>query len=450
MSADELLQVLLLQDHNTRVVVLGTSLLGAAAGAVGAFTLLRKRALMGDALAHATLPGVALAFMAALWLGWQTRSAAVLLTGAAVTGAMGLATMHLLERLTKLKQDAAMGIVLSVYYGAGVALLAIAQRLPGGNAAGLEGFIYGKTASMVMQDAVLIAAAAAGVTVVVALLLKELTLLSFDPAYAAARGYPVAALDAVMLLLVMGVTVIGLQAVGLILVIALLIIPAAAARFWTHHLGTMVVLSAGIGMAASVAGSVASAVVEKLPSGATIVLVAAAFFFVSMAVGPARGLLPRWLERRRLGRRESRRHVLRALYEASEGRPSGNVPASELARWRAWRAGELHAALRAAEAEGLVRRGTGGGGWGLTREGQLEAARVVREHRLWELFLLRYADIAPGHVNRDADAIEHAISPAMLAELEGLLAAEGGTVPASPHPPHPPAAAPADVRRGKS
>lgn len=436
MSADELLRVLLLQDHNTRVVVLGTSLLGAAAGAVGAFTLLRKRALMGDALAHATLPGVALAFMAALWLGWQTRSAAVLLAGAAVTGAMGLATMHLLERLTRLKQDAAMGIVLSVYYGAGVALIAIAQRLPGGNAAGLEGFIYGKTASMVMQDALLIAGAAAGVTLVVALLLKELTLLSFDPAYAAARGYPVAALDAVMLLLVMGVTVIGLQAVGLILVIALLIVPAAAARFWTHHLGTMVVLSAGIGMAASVAGSVASAVVEKLPSGATIVLVAAGMFFVSMAVGPARGLLPRWLERRRLGRRESRRHVLRALYEASEGRSSGEVPMGELARWRAWRAGELNAALRSAEAEGLVRRGTGArGGWGLTREGHLEAARVVREHRLWELFLLRYADIAPSHVDRDADAIEHAISPAMLAELEGLLASEGGAVPANPHPP---------------
>ncbi|MFN4241817.1 MAG: metal ABC transporter permease [Tepidisphaerales bacterium] len=451
MTAEELLRVVLLQDHNTRVVVLGTALLGAAAGVVGTFTLLRRRALMGDALAHATLPGVALAFIVALGLGWETRSVAVLLAGAAVTGAMGLATMHLLERLTRLKQDAAMGIVLSVYYGAGVALLAVAQRLPGGSAAGLEGLIYGKTASMLTQDAQLIAAAAGLAVLVTVLLFKELALLSFDPGYAAARGYPVTLLDAVMLLLVMAVTVIGLQAVGLILVIALLIIPPAAARFWTHHLGTMTVLAGGLGAAAAVTGAVTSAVVEKLPSGATIVLSAAAVFFFSMLFGTARGLLPRFLEQRRLQQRQARRHLLRALYEASEARGGADVPVSELARWRAWRAGELRRALRWAEAEGLVRPGGhvqaaggadggresgsgGGAAWGLTADGHLEAARLVREHRLWELFLLRYADIAPSQVDRDADAIEHAISPAMLAELEQLLEAERHGMPPSPHP----------------
>lgn len=439
----ELFRVVVLQDHNTRVVVLGTALLGAAAGVVGTFTLLRRRALMGDALAHATLPGVALAFMLALAWGGPSRSVAVLLAGAAVTGAMGLVTMHLLERFTRLKQDAAMGIVLSVYYGAGVALLAVAQRLPGGSAAGLEGLIYGKTASMLTQDAMLIAAAAGLTVLVTVLLYKEFALLSFDPGYAAARGYPVTALDAAMLLLVMVVTVIGLQAVGLILMIALLIIPPAAARFWTHHLGTMTWLAAAFGATAAATGALVSAVVERLPSGATIVLMAAGLFFVSLLLGTARGLLPRWLEQRRLRRREGRRHVLRALYEAGEARNGAEVPTAELARWRAWRPGELRRLLRAAEADGLVRRAgerddgdarPGGGRWGLTAEGRLEAARLVREHRLWELFLLRFADVAPSHVDREADAIEHAISPAMLAELESLLAAEGRDVPQSPHP----------------
>lgn len=432
-SAD-VMRVIRLEDHNTRVVLLGTGLLGAAAGAVGAFALLRRRALMGDALSHATLPGVALAFIVSVAWGHGERSQGFLLLGATVTGVLGVATMHLLERFTRLKEDAAMGIVLSVFYGAGVALLGVAQRMPGGNAAGLEGFIYGKTASMVSSDAVLISAAAAVVTVAVLVFYKEMALLSFDPGYAAARGYPVSALDAVMLGLVVAVTVIGLQAVGLILMIALLIIPAAAARFWTNRLGVMVGLSAVMGAMACVTGAVVSALVEKMPSGATIVLVAAGGFFVSLMFGTARGVVPRFLERRFLGQREARRHLLRAMAELTETAGTDGVARRDLTRARAWRQGELRAAEGQLTGEGLMEIAREGR-VRLTAEGRLEALRVVREHRLWEVFLVRYADIAPSHVDRDADAIEHLISPAMMAELERLLAAEqpAPAIPPSPH-----------------
>lgn len=424
--------MLTLQDHNTRVVVLGTALLGAAAGAVGSFVLLRKRALIGDALAHATLPGVALAFIATVALGFTRASQLTLLLGATVTGLLGVAAMKALSSLTRIKDDAAMAVVLSVFYGAGVALLSVAQRLPGGNAAGLESFIYGKTASMVTADALLIGVAAAVVAGAVLLLFKELTLLSFDPAYAAARGYPVGGLDAVNLALVVAVTVIGLQAVGLILVIALLIIPAAAARFWTDRLHRMVLLSAGIGTLACLTGALASALVPKLPSGAAIVLTAAGLFFVSMMLGTARGLLPRLLERHRLSRRELHRHVLRSLYELTE--PDGAprpVAVSELLRSRAWPAGVVRSALRRADGDGLVAVTTAG--VTLTPPGLTEAARITREHRLWELYLVRYADVAPSHVDRDADAIEHVLTPEILADLEQLLAAERAPPP-SPHP----------------
>jgi manganese/zinc/iron transport system permease protein len=431
---ENLLRVLSLQDHNTRVVLLGTSLLGAAAGAVGAFTLLRKRALIGDALSHATLPGVALAFIVSVALGQTLRSQAVLLIGATVTGILGVAAVHLLERFTRLKQDAAMGIVLSVFYGLGVALLGVAQRMPGANAAGLESFIYGKTASMVSADALLIAAAAAAVSLTVAALFKELSLLSFDAEFAAARGYPVTVLDGVMLALVVAVTVIGLQAVGLILVIALLIIPAAAARFWTHRLGRMVLLSAGLGAAACLMGSVVSALATRIPSGATIVLVAAGLFFFSLLFGRARGIVPRWIEHRTLARTEARRHLLRAMVELGESTGRGEVRPGDLARARAWRAGELKRAVAVLSGEGLIEIAPHGH-LRLTSEGQIEAARIVREHRLWELFLMRYADIAPSHVDRNADAIEHLISPVMMAELESLLAAEtvAAAIPPSPH-----------------
>lgn len=435
----DLLRVIRLEDHNTRVVLLGTGLLGAAAGAVGAFALLRKRALMGDALSHATLPGVALAFIASVAWGHAERSQGFLLLGATLTGILGVATMHLLERFTRLKEDAAMGIVLSVFYGAGVALLGVAQRMPGGNAAGLESFIYGKTASMVSSDALLIAIAASIVAAAVVIFYKEMTLLSFDPGYASSRGYPVALLDGIMLALVVAVTVIGLQAVGLILVIALLIIPAAAARFWTNRLSHMVALSALIGALACLIGAVLSALIEKMPSGATIVIVAASVFFLSLLFGTARGVIPRWLERRQLGQREARRHLLRAMVELAETHAGASVSRPDLARARAWRPGELRAAIAELSREGLLEIAPANQ-LRLTASGHIEAARVVREHRLWELFLVRYADIAPSHVDRDADAIEHLISPVMMAELERLLSADHTTppsvIPVIPRSPH--------------
>ena len=221
-------RVLLLQDYNTRVVMTGTGLLGMAAGLVGSFTLLRRRALMGDALSHATLPGVGLAFLLAPYLGLDGKSLPVLLTGAALSGILGVVAILYIRNLTRLKEDAALGIVLSVFFGAGIAILTIVQQVPSGHAAGLESFIYGKTASMIASDARLIAVAGLLSVIIIALMYKELTLLCFDEGFAGSRGYPVLILDLLLMALVVIVTIIGLQAVGLVLMIALLVIPAAA------------------------------------------------------------------------------------------------------------------------------------------------------------------------------------------------------------------------------
>ncbi len=219
-------RVLLLEDYNTRLVLIGTTLLGGAAGTVGSFTLLRKRSLMGDALSHATLPGIGIAFVATTLAGADGKSLAVLLAGATISGLLGLAVILFIRNATRVKEDAALGIVLSVFFGAGVSVLGIAQQMETGHAAGLETFIYGKTASMVPLDAQLIGAAGLAVGAVCLLLFKELKLLCFDETFGALRGYPVVMLDVVLMALVVTVTIIGLQAVGLILMIALLVVPA--------------------------------------------------------------------------------------------------------------------------------------------------------------------------------------------------------------------------------
>jgi manganese/zinc/iron transport system permease protein len=205
----EIFNVLLLRDYNTRLVVICTILLGCACGLMGSFLLLRKRSLMGDTLSHATLPGVGLAFIFAVLLGAEGKSLPILLLGASVTGVLGCWFVLLIRNHSRIKDDAAMGIVLSVFFGAGVAVLGFVQTMPQASAAGLEYFIYGKTASMMMGDFQILIAVTVGVLVVAGLFFKEFRLLCFDENYAAALGWPVRWLDVLLLALVTLVTVAG-------------------------------------------------------------------------------------------------------------------------------------------------------------------------------------------------------------------------------------------------
>ncbi len=442
-SGEELWRVLTLQDYNTRVVIIGTTLLGLAAGLVGTFLLLRKRALLSDTLSHASLPGIALTFIVLTALGGHGKNLLALVSGAAVFCILGTAAVILIQRYSRLKDDAALGIVLSVFFGLGIALMGIATRMGSGNAAGLSSFIYGKTASMLFADALLIAVVALLVTVCGLLFFKEFSLVCFDADYAASQGWPVTRLDFLMMTLVVVVTVIGLQAVGLILVVALLIIPPAAARFWTYNLKHMLWISSLFGALSGLFGAGISALMANLPAGAVIVLTASLLFVISLVCGSARGLARQGIERLRLSRRIRHENLLREIYEMLEA--CGHDPAAAeldcvqprvsfdaLLRRRSWTPGQLRRTLARAVSAGLLAALPNC--WEMTAQGWEEAGRIVRKHRLWETYLIEYADVAPGHVDWGADAIEHVLDAELVAGLEKLV--PGGTLapmPASPH-----------------
>jgi manganese/zinc/iron transport system permease protein len=444
----EFVRVISLQDYNTRVVVLGTSMLGIAAGLVGSFTLLRRRALMGDALAHATLPGICIAFLIATYLGSDGKSLLVLLLGAAISGLLGMATILIIRKQTRLKEDAALGIVLSVFFGAGTALMAMIQQMETGHAAGLENFIYGKTASMVAQDARLIIYSAILCLVLCMLLFKEFKLLCFDDAFAGSRGYSVLWLDVMLMGLVVIVTIVGLQSVGLVLIIALMVIPAAAARFWTERLAVLAVASAILGMVCCFLGAITSAMFPRLPSGAMIVLFSAAVFTFSLLCGRQRGILIRALRRRRLKFGHDERHLLHGMYEvyeqsdvaiAQDVAPKSSIAVSQLLKLRSWTKPQLQRAISSQTAAGFIE--VTDGNVRLSDIGWREAKRLAREHRLWELYLIKYAEIAPSRVDRDADAIEHVLEPELIRELELALADDRRVQLAVPPDPH------ADINR---
>ena len=340
--------------------------------------------------------------------------------------------------------------MLGVFFGFGAVLFKTVQELPTGNQAGLQHFILGSASTMIASDVAIIAKATAVVLVLSLLLFKELSILSFDEDFAAAQGWPVGLLDLGLTGLVVGITVIGLESVG-ILMVALLITPPTAARFWTDNFARMTLVAAAIGGASATVGCLLSAMVPKLAGGPTIVLSGTAFFVLSMLFGSRRGIFQRWLRHAHNRRRIGRDDLLRAMYEINEARllkDSGIVPdhesdafarqavqLSELTSHRSWTVHRVRQVIASAEPEGTVRMDSETG-WRLTGLGATTARRAVRNHRLWELYLISHAEIAPSHVDRDADDIEHILGAEVIEQLEQLLAnrVPPAVVPPSPHP----------------
>ena len=270
-------------------------------GGVGAFLLLRARAMAADAVGHATLPGIVLAFVAAGALGVEGRTLPVLLAGAALTGILGMAAAEALTRRTRLAPDAAIAIALSVFYAVGIVLLSWLQTLPAGSQGGLESFILGQAAALSAAEALGLAAAALLALGLLLALFRPLGVLCFDEHHARARGWPVAGLDAALLGLGVVVTVLGLQSVGLVLVVALLILPAVAARFWSERLAGIFRLSVAFGAGGAFLGAAASSIWPRAPTGASIVLALGLVFAASLLAAPRRGIVAEAARRARAG-----------------------------------------------------------------------------------------------------------------------------------------------------
>lgn len=298
-----LIEALTLQlGYNATLVTLGAACLGAAAGMAGVFLVLRRRALVSDALAHATLPGLAAAFLAMSALGLSGRWLPGLMAGSALAALAALWAIQALAGRTRLPEDAAIGAVLSVFFGMGVVLMTVVQTIPGGQQAGLESFLLGATSGMLRAEALTIAAGALVVLGAVLALRRPMSAVAFDARHAAIAGLNPRAADAAITLLALAVTVTGLKIVGLVLIVALLIVPPATARLWTGRIDRLLLLAAAFGAAAGWIGAAASAAAADLPTGPLVVLSAAAMFALSLLVAPGRGVIARALARARLVR----------------------------------------------------------------------------------------------------------------------------------------------------
>lgn len=281
-------------DYTLMIVAIGAALLGTVSGALGTYAVLRRQSLLGDAISHAALPGIAIAFLLT-----GSKTPLILVLGAAIVGWLGTLLILSVVKLTRIKYDSALGIVLSTFFGFGLVLYTLIQRTGNANQAGLDTFLFGQAATILERDVLTIGILGGIALIIMLVFWKELKLLVFDEGFAASIGFPIRALDILLTSLLVIAIVLGLQAVGAVLMSAMLVAPAVAARQWTNRLGLMVLLAACFGALAGVSGTVISSSASRIPTGPTIVLCATVVVGISIAFAPNRGLVWYWVRQQR-------------------------------------------------------------------------------------------------------------------------------------------------------
>ncbi|MCB0191632.1 MAG: metal ABC transporter permease [Anaerolineae bacterium] len=361
-------------DYTLRTVAIGTAIIGIVSGALGCFALLRKQSLLGDAISHATLPGVVIAFLLT-----GSKAPLVLIIGGIIAGWLATLLVTTIVRHTRIKEDSALGIALSVFFGFGLVMLAFSQTVPNANQAGLNRFLFGQAAAIIERDVITMGVLGFITLGLMTLFWKEFKILSFDPEYAASLGFPVRWLDILLTTLLVVAIVIGLQAVGVILMSAMVVAPAAAARQWTNRLGLMVGLAALFGAMSGVGGAMVSSLGSGLGTGPVIVLIISVIVVVSMLLAPNRGLVWNWIRQQRNRHRLRLETVLSDLYILSQQHqdPSHGHSIEILRAMNVGRGGVEHS-LHILLEKGYVQE-IGPDSWVLTPRGLAEAKRLLQD-----------------------------------------------------------------------
>tara|TARA_B110000902_G_scaffold100236_1_gene118528 strand:+ start:105 stop:1424 length:1320 start_codon:yes stop_codon:yes gene_type:complete len=413
---EQIVEFFSFQDVNIRYVALGTVLLGASSATVGCFTFLRKKALVGDTIAHSILPGICLSFMI-----FETKDPLMLLLGAMVSGWLSVYIVDYISANSKIKPDTAIGLTLSVFFGVGVLLLTHIQHSGNAAQAGLDKFLFGKAASLVQNDVITFGIVSVLLIGTIILFFKQFSLISFDVHFAKTIGIPVRTFEVILSIITVLAVAIGIQTVGVVLMAAMLITPAAAARFWTDQLKVMIIIAAIIGAVSGLFGAFISYTAPSMPTGPWIVVVLSFIAIFSMLVAPKNGAISKNRKQKKNQRKILEDNIIKLLYKLGEKENDffKNRSITKLKNFREIPEKKFLKGLKILRRKNQVVLVNDL--WVLTEEGKKAGMRIVRIHRLWELYLTTYLRIAPDHVHEDAETIEHIITPEMELKLEHLL-----------------------------
>ena len=397
------------------VSVLGNMLLAGLASFIGVLAYLQKRSLTSDAMAHAALPGICLAYIIA-----GQKNFTVLSIGAFVFGLLALQTINRITRRGQdNKTDTAIALTLTTFFALGVFLLTYIQHKANGSQSGLDKYLFGKAASLLEQD-VVVYLSFGGIALLVTLLFYRPILYSlFDESYLRTVGYPVRFFRGMASALLIVAVLLGIQSVGVVLMSALLITPVGAALFFSRQSKVIILIAFVLGLLGGLGGTMSSFYFHGLPTGPAIVVCLTILAVGSALLAPQNGILARWVRRRAYNLKTACENTLKAVYQHGE-LTQDRTPFSPADRLFSF----MNATLKRGVFYTLVRNGfisRQKGVYLLTEKGEAEGRRIVRLHRLWEIYLAEELRIAPDHVHDDAESLEHLITPEIEARLEAHL-----------------------------
>ena len=385
-------------DPVLRAPILGCMLMAISASLVGALAFVRGRSLLGETLSHAAYPGVVIAVA----LGGLAFSGTLVIAGGLIFALLGLCLIKALEERCRIPVDAALTFVLALFFGIGVTLASHIQFVYPSASRQVESLLYGQVATMTDLHLLLYGVLALVVLLTILLFYRPLQLAAFDPQFAKSAGVSLKIVDILLLTLIALSVVVGIRSVGVVLISSMLIAPPVAARPLSRRLSTLLFLSALSGMLAAFVGSLLSVTLSRtgLPTGPMIVLTGAGFALLSLLFAPGSGLILRLIRKARFSFQCREEHLLKALWKGGV-LPKGGMPLRKLKRegWVEKRAGQLL----------------------LTGEGKRRAARIVRLHRLWEVYLVDQLGVGPERVHRSAEEMEHILTPELEKRLDTLL-----------------------------
>lgn len=421
---EQALRFLSLQDPAVLYALWGSIFMGISCGLLGSFLVVRRLALIGDTLSHAVLPGVALGFL------WNlTKDPVAIFIGATLAGLIGTLLVNLIQQTTHIKEDSALGMVLAGFYAIGVCLLTMIQKMPSGNKSGIDKFLFGQIAALSEVDIQLMGVITFLTVILILAGYKEFLVSSFDWGFARSLGIPTRLLHYLLMLFLTFAVVVSLQATGVILVSAMLITPAATAYLLTDRMHVMLLLAALFGIASGVVGTFFSFLGNDLPTGPFMVGGATAIFALAFLFGPRYGLVSRWRRRKNRDRRIQIENTLKVIYQVMEQNhfKQKAVSLKALSAWRKAQGSEIVRDVQTLVARGLAtypsesEKYSQGKRITLTQKGWERACQIVRNHRLWELYLTHAADYAADHVHDDAEMIEHILGETTVRDLEKRL-----------------------------
>lgn len=413
--------------------IAAAALSGSACAILGCYLVLRRMSLLGDAISHAILPGIAAAF----WLG-GTTSALPMFLGAVAVGLLTAVLTETLRGAAGVAEDAAMGVVFTSLFALGVVMIA---RLSAGRVdLDPDCVLYGRIEFVLnnstawrgyeIPDAMLPLSATLAVTLLfVALCWKELKIASFDPALATAMGLSAGVVHYLLMGMVAVASVAAFDSIGSVIVVAMLIVPGAAAHLLADRLGPMLAWAAAIACVSAVLGYFSALYFNTVVAGMMAVVLGLEFALAAL-LAPRHGLVSRAWRRLNLSLRIVSEDVIAALYRAEESSAASGSPAQEVGIERGACARLAGGGLTGRLAlRKLLLRGDVVEGQHrllrLTEQGRHAAQSLVRSHRLWEAYLGEHFDLPLDHLHEPAERVEHYIGPKLQERLASELARPG-------------------------